>query len=119
MSQENVAMIKDTVLNYLEGIRSANAERINDAFYSSVNLSSVDESGNLVLTPKDSLIAYATGPDIPKNTSEIMNVEVINDMAFVKARIDLTEYQFYDFLTLLKLNTGWKIVSKTYTTVYP
>ncbi len=119
MSQENVAMIRTTVLDYLEGISSANAERIDKAFYSSVNLNSLDETGNLVLTPKDTLIAYATGSDIPENTGEILNVDVVGDMAFVKARIDLPEYQFFDFLTLLKLNTGWKIVSKTYITVHP
>ncbi len=119
MNSSQEIEIKATVLNYLEGIATADGARINEAFYSSVNLSSTDDGGNLVLTPKDSLIAYATGPDIPQNKGEIEKIEVINDMAFVKARIDLPEYQFFDFLTLLRLNTGWKIVSKTYTTIHP
>lgn len=119
MTSSQETEIIATVLNYLDGIAVADAARINDAFYSSVNLSSTDDNGNLVLTPKDALIAYATGPDIPQNKGKIEKVEVIKNMAFVKARIDLPEYQFVDFLTLLRLNTGWKIVSKTYTTIHP
>lgn len=107
------------VNNYLMGISDAkNAqERIQAAFYSSTNLHSLDEDGNLKFQPRDSLIEMVKAGNVPEHKGSILNVEVTNDMAFAKVHLDLSDRDFYDYLTLLKLNIGWKIVSKTYTTV--
>lgn len=117
MRSSETDTIKATIVNYLEGIQTGDSGRLEKAFYSSVNLSSLDEDGNLVLTPRDALVAYATGPDIPENTSEILEIDIVNDMAMAKIQINMPTYKYFDFLTLLKLNVGWKIVSKTYTMV--
>ncbi|WP_299295440.1 nuclear transport factor 2 family protein [uncultured Tateyamaria sp.] len=106
-----------TVTDYIEGIRDGSGARVAKAFYSSVNLNSLDADGNLVLTPRSALEALADSGTLPPNSSEITHVEVNNDMALVKVTIDLPTFQFFDLLTLLRLNVGWKIVSKTYTTV--
>ncbi|WP_299138916.1 nuclear transport factor 2 family protein [uncultured Tateyamaria sp.] len=106
-----------TVTDYIEGIRDGSGARVAKAFYSSVNLNSLDADGNLVLTPRSALEALADSGTLPPNNSEITHVEVNNDMALVKVTIDLPTFQFFDLLTLLRLNVGWKIVSKTYTTV--
>ncbi|WP_298362341.1 nuclear transport factor 2 family protein [uncultured Litoreibacter sp.] len=106
-----------TVTHYIEGIRDGSGARVAKAFYSSVNLNSLDADGNLVLTPRSALEALADSGTLPPNTSEITEIEINNDMALVKVTIDLPTFQFFDLLTLLRLNVGWKIVSKTYTTV--
>jgi Putative lumazine-binding len=36
---------------------------------------------------------------------------------FVKVRVRINSVVFVDYLTLIKLSTGWKIVSKTYQVV--
>ena len=54
---------------------------------------------------------------MPETIGEILAVEVINDMALVKVRLILKEFDFFDYLTLLKLDSGWKIVSKTFTII--
>ncbi|WP_298299140.1 nuclear transport factor 2 family protein [uncultured Litoreibacter sp.] len=106
-----------TVTHYIEGIRDGSGARVAKAFYSSVYLNSLDADGNLVLTPRSALEALADSGTLPPNTSEITEIEINNDMALVKVTIDLPTFQFFDLLTLLRLNVGWKIVSKTYTTV--
>lgn len=106
-----------TVTDYIEGIRDGSGIRVAKAFYSSVNLNSLDADGNLVLTPRSALEALADSGTLPPNNSEITHVEINNDMALVKVTIDLPTFQFFDLLTLLRLNVGWRIVSKTYTTV--
>ena len=106
-----------TVTDYIEGIRDGSGARVAKAFYSSVNLNSLDADGNLVLTPRSALEALADSGTLPPNNSEITHIEINNDMALVKVTIDLPTFQFFDLLTLLRLNDGWKIVSKTYTTV--
>ena len=107
-----------TVTDYIEGIRDGSGARVAKAFYSSVNLNSLDADGNLVLTPRSALEALADSGTLPPNNSEITQVEINNDMALVKVTIDLPTLQFFDLLTLLRLNVGWMIVSKTYTTVH-
>lgn len=107
-----------TVTDYVEGIRDGSGARVAKAFYSSVNLNSLDGDGNLLLTPRSALEALADSGTLPPNSSKITHVEVNNDMALVKVTIDLPTFQFFDLLTLLRLNVGWKIVSKTYTTVH-
>lgn len=111
--------VMTTVNRYITGISNTETakENIETAFYSSTNLHSLDENGNLQFMPRDALVAYATSGGLPPITGEILNIEVTNDMAFVKVHLDLPDRHFYDYLTLLNLNTGWKIVSKTFTTV--
>lgn len=109
--------ITATVTDYMKGFRKGSGERIAKAFYSSVNLNPVDGEGNLVLTPRSALEALADSGTLPPNSGEIQHVEINNDMAFGKVKIDLPTLNDYDVPTLLRLNAGWKIVSKTYTTL--
>ncbi len=117
MATTDIEHITTTVTDYMEGLREGSGARIARAFYSSVNLSSLDADGNLVLTPRSALESLADSGTLPPNRSEIEHIEVNHDMALVKVKIDMPALQYYDYLTLLRLNVGWKIVSKTYTTV--
>jgi hypothetical protein len=117
MSSNDKEQIISTITDYMEGIRDGNGARIANAFYSSVNLCSLDADANLVLTPRSALEALADSGTLPPNSSEIQDIEINNDMALVKVKIDLPTFNYYDLITLLRLNVGWKIVSKTYTTV--
>lgn len=117
MADNDKAQIIATVTDYMEGIHDGDSARIANAFYSSVNLNSVDAEGNLALTPRSALEALAESGTLPANSSEITHIEINNDMALVKVTIDMPTLNYHDLLTLLRLNVGWKIVSKTYTTV--
>jgi len=117
MAKSEKSQIIATVTDYLEGIRDGDSARIANAFYSSVNLNSVDHDGNLVLTPRSVLETLAASGTLLPNSSEITHIEINNDMALVKATIDMPTLDYHDLLTLLRLNVGWKIVGKTYTTV--
>ncbi|WP_299551819.1 nuclear transport factor 2 family protein [uncultured Tateyamaria sp.] len=117
MAGTDKEQIVATVTDYMEGIRGGDGARIANAFYSSVNLNSLDTEGNLVLTPRSALEALANSGALPPNSSEITHIEIDNDMALVKVTIDLPTLNYHDLLTLLRLNVGWKIVSKTYTTI--
>jgi len=108
-----------TVQHYLSGISDANnaEQHLHSAFYSSTNLHTVNEEGELHFIPRDNLVSMAKSGSMPEHKSEILSVEVTNDMAFAKVHLDLPDRDYFDYLTLLKLNSGWKIVSKTYTTL--
>lgn len=118
LTKTDEQQITDTVNNYVEGIRESDGARVAKAFYSTVNLSSLNADGALQLTPKDALVELADSGTLPPNSSDILLIEIINDMALVKVKIDLPTLNFFDYLTLLRLETvGWKIVSKTYTAI--
>jgi hypothetical protein len=111
--------VVETVNHYLSGLQKTETakDHLEQAFYSSTNLHTLDEQGNLQFIPRDALVAYASSGELPAHTGKILAVEVTNDMAFVKVHLDMPDRHFYDYLTLLRLNTGWRIVSKTFTTV--
>ena len=111
--------VTDAVNHYLLGLRSAETakEHLETAFYSSTNLHTTDAQGILQFTPRDALVAYAASGDLPAHESQILAIEVTHDMAFAKVHLNMPDRHFYDYLTLLKLSEGWRIVSKTYTTV--
>ncbi len=116
MTQSEEQAAQAAVMNYLNGTREASSNMLEAAFYSSVNLHSVDGDGRLEMVARDRFIAFAGAGNLPPHTNEILSLEVIGNMAWAKVRFDLPDREFYDVLTLLKLNVGWKIVSKTYTT---
>jgi hypothetical protein len=117
-STENEAVI-ETVNHYLAGLQNADTakEHLEQAFYSSTNLHTLDGEGNLQFMPRDALVAYASSGELPSHEGKILSVEVTNDMAFAKVHLNMPDRHFYDYLTLLKINSGWRIVSKTFTTV--
>jgi hypothetical protein len=107
------------VNHYLLGLQNPDTakENLETAFYSSTNLHTLDENGGLQFMPRDALVAYAASGDMPEHKTEILTIEITNNMAFAKVHLNLPDRHFYDYLTLLKLNVGWRIVSKTFTTV--
>jgi len=110
-------LARATVMDYLEGTTDPSAERLTSAFYSSTNLHSVDSEGRLEIVPRDRFIAFAGAGNLPPHTNELLSLEITEDMAWAKVRFDLPDREFVDILTLLRLSAGWKIVSKTYTTI--
>lgn len=117
--QNEQAAVTEAVNHYLTGISDPSKanESISTAFYSSTNLHCLNPEGGLQFQPRDSLIQMVEAGLVPPHSGEILQVEVTNDMAFAKVHLELEDRHFYDYLTLLKLNIGWRIVSKTYTTV--
>lgn len=110
-------LARATVMDYLEGTVSADAERLTRAFYSSTNLHALDDQGRLEIVPRDRFIDFTGSGNLPEHTNELLSIEVVEDMAWAKVRFDLPDREFVDILTLLRLSIGWKIVSKTYTVI--
>lgn len=114
---DTIDAIRATVMDYLDGTRTADAVRLERAFYSSTNLQSIDTEGRLEIVARDRFIAFAGAGKLPRHTNEILEIDIVNDMAMAKVSFALPDRKFVDFLTLLKLGDEWKIVSKTYTTI--
>ena len=117
METEDKKEALKAVMSYLNGTRESSKDKLESAFYSSVNLHSVDNDGRLEMVARDRFIAFASAGKLPEHTNEVLSLDIIGDLAWATVKFDLPDREFFDVLTLLKLKTGWVIVSKTYTTI--
>ncbi len=111
--------IKTVVSNYFNGIYTGNITLLKDAFHSEALL-----FGDINGTPYfNNAIAYIDGVKnrkSPKDLGEdfnmkILSIEILGRNAIVKAQLPMLGYNYFDFLSLSKINNDWKIVNKTFT----
>ena len=63
---------------------------------------------------KKALKAWAAKPS-PESNGKILMVDVLNDkLAVAKIKLKWNKNEYYDYVTLAKINNKWKIVSKIF-----
>ena len=116
--------IKETVLNYLEGMETNNPQRIEKAMHPDLAKRTIEKNKEGIEYPENmtaaSLIGYSKGFDFtlfykadvdPKEPlkSEVIIYEISNGIASVKAVTN--KFEFVDYIHLGKLNGEWKIIN--------
>lgn len=116
--------IKETVLNYLEGMETNKPERIEKAMHPDLAKRTIEKNKEGIEYPANmsaaSLIAYSKGfdftlfykADIDPNEalkSEVTIYDISNGIASVKA--ETNKFEFVDYIHLGKLNGEWKIIN--------
>ena len=117
MKNDELNKVEECVYLYLNGVQSRNIASLSTAFYSVCNLYSTDSDDKLEIVALHRFFAFIESTGLPEHASKILNSELCHDMASVKVMFDFEHYQFVDYLTLLKINDQWKIVSKVYTKI--
>ena len=106
---------------YLDGLYEGDTAKLGQAFHEVSHLYSVSDGGVADL-PREKWFEFVKGRASPKSkglkrTDRIVSVDFSGpETAFVKVECSIHPRYFTDYLTLLKLNGGWKVVSKTYRT---
>jgi len=117
-SQTPHAEIEAVVENYFQGYLKAEADRVGRAFHEDARLMAAEE-GKLDRTDAadwlKSLRTRREKGDLREAATEIAGVDATGDAAVVKAVLRFAEFQFTDYLSLLKLGGAWRIVNKIYT----
>lgn len=116
--------IKETVLNYLEGMESNSPQRIEKAMHPDLAKRTIEKNKEGADYPANmtaaSLIGYSKDFDFtlfykadidPKEPlkSEVIIYEISNGIASVKAATN--KFEFVDYIHLGKLNGEWKIIN--------
>ncbi len=111
---------KDAVMipleNYLKGHATGDGEYFRKAFHTEGNLIWIRD-GKYTTRSFAEYIAGATGKppaDEDKRKRRIGTVEVVGNAAVATIILDYPTAKFTDYMTLLKINGEWKIVSKTF-----
>jgi hypothetical protein len=113
--------IERVVWTYLDGLYEGDATKIGKAFHEGSHLYSMHEGGVSDL-PREKWLEMVKGRPSPKSkglkrTDRIVSIDLSGpETAFVKLECAIPPRYFTDYLTLLKLNEGWRVVSKTFRT---
>lgn len=117
----DIEAVEKVVWTYLDGLYEGDTGKLGQAFHEVSHLYSMSDGGVADL-PREKWFEFVKGRPSAKSkglkrTDRIVSVDFSGpETAFVKLECSIHPRYFTDYLTLLKLNGGWKVVSKTYRT---
>ena len=111
------AAVRQTVQNYLHGLKYNDVESLKKAFWPEAKLFFVKNDGQLgQLTQSQWYEGFAASAGKEeKGDLKITSVDITDNAASVKVEEDYPGSVYIDYLSLLKFKGEWKIVNKIYT----
>lgn len=121
MYNENMKDIERLITNYFEGIFQGDLPKLEACFdekaYIYGDINGIDYS--------KSSIEYLEGVknrQSPQALNEelkmkIIGIDIMGKIAMIKLHVPMLGYNYYDYLSLTKIGTDWKIVNKIFTHV--
>ena len=115
----NRSTVDQVIQLYFDGLYEGNADKLGEAFHPTADLRWLEKGELQVLTVPDWLDRVRKRPSAkaegkPREDFVVTMDRSDDTTAFVKVRCQLPPRYFTDYLVALKLNDGWRIVSKTY-----
>ncbi len=111
--------VEAVVQDYFDALYEGDADKMSKVFDASADLRWVENGQLQVLTVPDWLDRIRKRPsgkaEGKAREDFIVTIDRSDDnTAFIKVRCQLPPRYFTDYLVAMKLNEGWKIVSKSY-----
>lgn len=119
---ENHGDIAAALVPYFDGFYEGDVEKLKQIFHPNSHLYSAP-GGNLLDSDMTAVYARIGGRTKPAERGDPKEDAIITidqsgaDCAYAKVMIALGENRFTDYLTFLKLDGRWQIISKTFTAV--
>lgn len=121
MSNARIGDILAVVQVYLDGLYEGDPEKLRQAFHPASSLfASIDNK--LVHVPREQWCEMVAGRPSPKARGQsrehdrILSVDLTGpDTAMVKLNCAILPRVFTDYLSLIRLDGRWQVISKTYT----
>ena len=101
---------------YLKGHATGNGDYWRQAFHEGAKIQGIRE-GQLVSRTREEFAKGAPGKpadDEAQRKRRIVSLDVVGDAAYAKIDLDYPKVHFTDYMTLLKVDGEWKIMSKVY-----
>jgi ketosteroid isomerase-like protein len=111
--------INAVITNYFNGIYNGDVSLLIEAFHSQALLFG-DIKGSPYFKTATDYIEGVKSRKSPQDLGEdfkmkILSIEIGGDNAIVKAHLPMLGYNYYDYLSLSKIDNKWKIVNKIFT----
>lgn len=118
---DNAAAITATLSNYFNGVFEGDTDLLASAFHPQTLISG-DVNGQPYFKSLDQYLDGVRNRKSPLELGqefrmEILSIEIINMIAVVKARLVMFEFNYYDLLSLSKIDGKWVILNKLLTNV--
>jgi len=112
------SLVRDTVNRYLHGLKFNDVESLKSAFHPDARLFFVKKDGSLgALTQEQWYKGFAgSAGKEEEGTLSIVSVDVTGNAASAKIREEYPKSIYTDYVSLLKLNSEWRIVNKIFVT---
>jgi len=121
MFSKQLEEIQAVIQNYFEGIYNGDEVQLKEVFHPGTLLFG-DIKGvpyfKAITEYIDGVKSRKSPKDLGKDFKmEILSIELLGNNAIVKAQLPMLGYNYFDFLSLAKINEDWKIVNKLFTHV--
>ncbi len=121
MYKENIKKIEQVITNYFAGIFYGDIQKLETCFTNDAII-----YGDINGVPyKKSKGEYIDGvknrqsPNAMQETfrMETIGIDILGNVAMVKVHLPMLGYNYYDYLSLTKIDKDWKIVNKIFSNV--
>jgi hypothetical protein len=117
-----VREIEVTLGHYFQGYLGAETETLSKAFHQNARLY-CPEDGGLSVTEMNDWLGNITERhkkgDIRQAEREILGIDVTGESAIAKIKLAFAKFSFIDYLSLIRVKSGWIIVNKIYSVQGP
>lgn len=119
---DDVKSIEGVIQSYLDGLYESDADKIASAFHPTSALTSVTDTGELEITPRDVWLDKVRTRQSPKQRGlprqdQVLSIDLVSPtMAYVKLKCAIPPRFFTDQLSLLKTDGRWQIAQKVFMT---
>lgn len=121
MYKENIREIENLIANYFGGIFYGDIVKLESCFHENLFIYG-DIKGVDYLKSSSEYLEGVKNRESPKDLNEdlkmkIIGIDIIGKIAMAKLHVPMLGYNYYDYLSLTKINGDWKIVNKIFTHV--
>ena len=108
--------------NYFDGFYDGDVGKLRKIFHPNCHLYTAT-TGSLADADIETIYERVSGRENPKDRNDPRFDQIVTidksgpEIAFVKLQIAVSPYYYTDYLTLLRLDGRWQIITKTYTSI--
>jgi hypothetical protein len=118
---DNATAVAAVLSTYFDGIFNGDVELLRSAFHPQA-LVTGDINGQPYFKSLDQYLDGVKSRKSPRELGEtfrmeILSIEIINSIAVAKVHVPMFDFNYYDLLSLNKINGAWVIVNKLLTNV--
>lgn len=113
-AKNDAELVRETLLDYIEGTANGQPERLRKAFHRDFNLYTVAKDSLWIRSGEEYISNVKVGEKVNR-IGDIVSVDIEKDVAVAKVSIVVPGFRrFTDYFLLVKYGGAWKIVQKSY-----
>ena len=121
MFEQDISAIQAVITNYFDGIFYGDLKKLASAFHPQCLLFG-DINGQPYFKNLQDYLLGVSNRKSPNDLGEefsmkILGVEVLNEIASVKLHVPMLGYNYYDYISMSRIDGNWVIVNKMFTNV--